>query len=416
MASKWEKITLAEVCARGGGNIQTGPFGSQLHAEDYVEDGIPSVMPQNIGDNRIIEDGIARITPEDANRLGRYLLREGDVVYSRRGDIERRALVRTHEDGWLCGTGCLRVRFGKGVVVPEYAAFYLATHEARTWLKNHAVGATMPNLNTSILGALPFVLPPLPIQRQIAAILSAFDDKIELNRQMNRTLEAMARALFKSWFVDFDPVRAKMRGEQPEGMDAATAALFPSELVEVDGRKVPRGWEWQPFDTNLTIFGGGTPKTTNPDFWGGKIPWYSVVDVPSDSDIWVNKTEKTITEAGLNGSSTRLLPVGTTIISARGTVGKLALTAVPMAMNQSCYGLFPQDESSVNFVYFSTLAAVDELKRRTHGAVFDTITRNTLQSINSAFPTPELLAAFESATGQLTKMILNNVRESARPQ
>ncbi|MFC3862536.1 restriction endonuclease subunit S [Deinococcus antarcticus] len=256
MASEWENLTLAEVCARGGGNIQTGPFGSQLHAEDYVEEGIPSVMPQNIGDNRILEDGIARISPEDANRLSRYLLREGDVVYSRRGDIERRALVRSHENGWLCGTGCLRVRFGEGVVVPEYAAFYLATYEARSWLKNHAVGATMPNLNTAILGALPFVLPPLPIQRQIASILSAFDDKIELNRQMNHTLEQMARALFKSWFVDFDPVRAKMRGEQPEGMDAETAALFPDELVEVNGREVPRGWEVKGLDELAEFLNG----------------------------------------------------------------------------------------------------------------------------------------------------------------
>ncbi|MCD0164101.1 restriction endonuclease subunit S [Deinococcus sp. 14RED07] len=243
MDKQWELLTLKEVCARGGGDIQTGPFGSQLHAEDYVKDGIPSVMPQNIGDNRIIEDGIARISSEDAQRLSRYLLREGDVVYSRRGDIERRALVRSYEDGWLCGTGCLRVRFGNDVVVPEYAAFYLATHDSRKWLKNHAVGATMPNLNTSILGSLPFILPPLPVQRQIADILSAFDDKIELNRQMNRTLEQMARALFKSWFIDFDPVHAKQRGEQPEGMDAETAALFPDRFMEIDGKEVPEGWQ-----------------------------------------------------------------------------------------------------------------------------------------------------------------------------
>jgi len=242
MDKQWEVLTLKEVCARGGGDIQTGPFGSQLHAEDYVQDGIPSVMPQNIGDNRIIEDGIARISSEDAQRLSRYLLREGDVVYSRRGDIERRALVRSHEDGWLCGTGCLRVRFGNDVVVPEYAAFYLATHDARKWLKNHAIGATMPNLNTSILGSLPFILPPLSVQRQIADILSAFDDKIELNRQMNQTLEQMARALFKSWFIDFDPVHAKQRGEQPAGMDAETAALFPDRFVEIDGKEIPEGW------------------------------------------------------------------------------------------------------------------------------------------------------------------------------
>ena len=206
----WIRTTLGAACERGGGNIQTGPFGSQLHASDYVSAGIPSIMPQNIGDNRISEDGIARITPEDAKRLSRYRVRSGDIVYSRRGDVERRAIVRRQQDGWLCGTGCLRVRFGNGYVDPLYAAFYLGHPSVREWIVRHAHGATMPNLNTSILAACPFVVPPLPQQRAIAHILGTLDDKIELNRRMNETLEAMARALFKSWFVDFDPVRAKM--------------------------------------------------------------------------------------------------------------------------------------------------------------------------------------------------------------
>jgi type I restriction enzyme S subunit len=121
----WRYSTLGEVCKRGGGGVQTGPFGSQLHKADYVPVGIPSIMPQNIGDNRISEEGIARITPEDAQRLSRYLVRPGDIVYSRRGDVEKRALIRGAEDGWLCGTGCLRVRLGEHGPNPSYASFYL---------------------------------------------------------------------------------------------------------------------------------------------------------------------------------------------------------------------------------------------------------------------------------------------------
>ena len=108
IADGWQYLPLGEVCQKGGGDIQTGPFGSQLHAADYVPVGIPSIMPQNIGDNRVIERGIARITPEDAARLSRYRVKVGDVVYSRRGDVERRSLIREREEGWLCGTGCLR--------------------------------------------------------------------------------------------------------------------------------------------------------------------------------------------------------------------------------------------------------------------------------------------------------------------
>jgi type I restriction enzyme S subunit len=211
----WEYTTLGLACERGGGDIQTGPFGSQLHASDYVPIGIPSIMPQNIGDNRVVEDGIARIPPEDARRLSRYLVRRGDIVYSRRGDVERRALVRDHEDGWLCGTGCLRVRLGDRGPDPRFATYYLGHPNVREWIVRHAHGATMPNLNTSILGACPFAVPPLPEQRAIAHILGTLDDKIELNRRMSETVEAMARALFKSWFVDFDPVRAKAEGRDP---------------------------------------------------------------------------------------------------------------------------------------------------------------------------------------------------------
>lgn len=237
----WAYTTLGEICARGGGGVQTGPFGSQLHAADYVTDGIPSIMPQNIGDNRIIRDGISRITEEDAQRLRRYLVQDGDVVYSRRGDVERRSLIRNPENGWLCGTGCLRVRFGDGYVDPNFAAHYLGDLRVREWVVRHAHGATMPNLNTAILSAMPFVEPPLIEQRAIAHILGTLDDKIELNRRMNETLEAMARALFKSWFVDFDPVRAKAEGRDT-GLPKHIADLFPDSFEDSELGEIPTGW------------------------------------------------------------------------------------------------------------------------------------------------------------------------------
>ena len=243
LPSHWEVVTLGEACRRGGGDVQTGPFGSQLHASDYVPVGIPSIMPKNIGENRVDITNIARITPEDAKRLSRYLVKPGDIVYSRRGDVERRALIRKEEEGWLCGTGCLRIRSGKGIVDPRYASYYLGHLSVRDWIVRHAIGATMPNLNTSILSSLPFVLPPLDEQKAIAHILGTLDDKIELNQQMNQTLEAIARALFKSWFIDFDPVRAKMDGRQPAGMDPETAALFPDDFKDGGAiGKIPAGW------------------------------------------------------------------------------------------------------------------------------------------------------------------------------
>jgi len=256
----WHYTTLGEQCAIGGGGIQTGPFGSQLHAYDYVPDGIPSIMPQNIGDNLVEEEGIARITEFDAERLAKYRVNTGDIVYSRRGNVEKRALIRGTQQGWLCGTGCLRVRFASPTVNPTYASYYLAHPKVRSWIVRHAHGATMPNLNTGILSALPFVVPPVTEQRAIAHILGSLDDKIELNRRMNETLERIARALFKSWFVDFDPVRAKAEGRQPVGMDAETAALFPDSFEDSELGLIPAGWE-------VTTIGNLAEETIGGD-WG----------------------------------------------------------------------------------------------------------------------------------------------------
>lgn len=181
-----QRMTLGDACADGG-TVQTGPFGSQLHAEDYVLDGVPVVMPVNIGDGRIEAQGIARVDEADAMRLARHRLRAGDIVYSRRGDITRRGLVRQEEIGWLCGTGCLLVRAGRGVD-PGWLSYWLATPWVHDWLRSHAVGATMPNLNTGILSALPVELPSLGEQLRIAGVLGALDDLVDTNQRLQEAL------------------------------------------------------------------------------------------------------------------------------------------------------------------------------------------------------------------------------------
>lgn len=257
----WSYTTLGKACDRGGGGVQTGPFGSQLHASDYVDEGIPSIMPANIGDNRIVEEGIARITEEDAVRLEKYRVRSGDIVYSRRGDIERRALVRAHEDGWLCGTGCLRVRVGPNGHDPIFTAYYLGHPKVRQWIVRHALGATMANLNTTILSSLPFIEVPSDIQRAIAKILGDLDDKTDLLRETNRTLEDIARSVFRAWFVDFAPVRAKADGAtsflgMPQDIFEALPSSFePSEIGEI-----PKGWTTEPLIEQADWINGASYK------------------------------------------------------------------------------------------------------------------------------------------------------------
>lgn len=176
-----EETSLGAVVARTGGALQTGPFGSQLHASDYTVFGTPLVMPVNLGDNEIREEGIARVSAVDAQRLRRHALRVGDIVFSRRGDVGRRSIIRTREAGWLCGTGCLAARFGTKLdeVSPEYIAFYLGSEFAQSWLADNAVGGTMPNLNTRILAALPLLLPTRQSQDAIVTALSDAHNVVE---------------------------------------------------------------------------------------------------------------------------------------------------------------------------------------------------------------------------------------------
>ncbi len=258
MSSDWEPTTLGSVCDRQGGSIQTGPFGSQLHASDYVEQGIPVVMPANIGsDGGISEDGIARITQFDADRLQQHKLQVGDVVFSRRGDVTRNALIEAHQAGWLCGTGCLKVRLGSQTQASaKFISYCLRLPETKDWLFRHAVGATMPNLNTSILSAVPILLPELPVQQSIANILGCLDERIDLLRETNATLEAIVQALFKSWFVDFDPVHARARGEQLAGLAPEVAALFPDSFEESALGMIPKGWQAEPLDEIADFLNG----------------------------------------------------------------------------------------------------------------------------------------------------------------
>jgi type I restriction enzyme S subunit len=168
----WRATTLGAEAERCGGVIQTGPFGSQLHASDYVPEGVPVVMPKDISARRVSTADIARIREEDAGRLSRHRLLVGDIVYSRRGDVERHALIGERETGWLCGTGCLLVRLGPNWPSPLFASMALDRPETRAWITQHAIGATMPNLNTGILAAVPLVVPPDAV---IAAFARAAD-------------------------------------------------------------------------------------------------------------------------------------------------------------------------------------------------------------------------------------------------
>ena len=316
---------------------------------------------------------------------------------------------------------CRLVRFDEDRVAPKYAYYALQN----MYLTGRAALYEQQSTGISNFQFEYFLdeeilrVPPLPEQQRIAGIFGALDDKIELNRRMNETLEQMARALYKSWFVDFDPVRAKMDGwwrpgESLPGLPATLYDLFPDRLVESEIGEVPEEWMVGVLTDMVQLFGGGTPKTSVAGYWNGNIPWYTPKDAPVLSDVFVIDTERQISQDGVDNSSTQILPAGTTVISARGTVGRLACLGEPMAMNQTCYGVRGTDEYPDFFTYWNLRRAISDLQMRTHGTIFDTITRQTFELVNSVIPPSVLAAAFETMVSPYMKRMLDNLQDSRR--
>lgn len=189
MPESWEVVFLGELCTGSAGFIQTGPFGSQLHASDYIDDGVPIVNPTHMDADRIQYANIPKISKLDAERLKRHMLKAGDILFSRRGDVGRHAHVFEEEKSWLCGTGCLIVRPNRDKVHTLYLSYFLSSSSAQEYLKNHAVGSIMPNINTKILTSTPVALPAYDDQVKIAGIFQALSRKIQREEERSKFLK-----------------------------------------------------------------------------------------------------------------------------------------------------------------------------------------------------------------------------------
>jgi len=242
-------------------------------------------------------------------------------------------------------------------------------------IQNLAFAAGVPHINLDILRNFEVPLPPLPIQQRIAGILSAYDELIENSQRRIKILEAMARALYREWFVHF-----RFPGFE-------SVPRVPSPLGEI-----PQGWEAIAFTEIADVLSGGTPKTGTPEYWDGDIPFFTPRDAPDC--FYVEDADKHVTELGLSKCASQLYPPDTVFITARGTVGKVALPSVPMAMNQSCYALRGKSGISQRFLFLMTLQQVEYLKTNTGGATFDTIVVDTFRRMQIVKPRQDVIAEF----------------------
>ena len=416
MASEWQTLTIREIAEK----VAMGPFGSSIKVETFVPEGVPIISGQHLHGSRVDDaPGFNFISYEHAERLANANALRGDIVLTHRGTIGQVAYIPENSlfDRYVVSQSQFYVRCDRSKAIPEFVTMYFRSSAGQHQLLANRSQVGVPSIAQPVtyLRTIEIPLPPLPEQRAIAEVLGALEDKIEQNRQIAGKLERLARSIFRAWFVEFEPVKAKVAGATSfPSMPQHVFDILPTHFVDSEIGPVPEGWEVKALPTICTLISGGTPKRSEPRYWSGDVPWYSVKDVPREGEIWVINTDETITQEGLAESAARLVPKGCTIISARGTVGKLSMAGMPMAFNQSCYGLWPSDGTSFRHLYLLVHTAVAALQQKTHGSVFDTIIRTTFDGLIVVSPPPNVLSAFEERVAPFFEKSFASLQESVK--
>jgi len=308
---------------------------------------------------------------------------------------------------WSCIKNTIRFWATDPDVDTEF--LYWLTINPAIWPKR---GSAQPFISQGDARALEIAHPPLAEQRAIAHILGTLDDKIELNRRMSETLEAMARALFKSWFVDFEPVRAKAEGRET-GLPRPLADLFPSRLIDSELGAIPEGWRIKPIGELAEVVGGSTPKTERPEYWdGGTHHWVTPKDLSGLSKPVLLDTERRVTDAGLAQISSGLLPKGTLLLSSRAPIGYLAIAEVPVAVNQGFIAMKPKQGVSNLFLLRWARAAHEEIVSHANGSTFLEISKTSFRPIPLVAPPPAVMDAFDGLSRSMYQKLVESERES----
>jgi type I restriction enzyme S subunit len=363
--------------------------------EAYKESGISLIRSQNVLDFKFSVNGLAFIDEAQAAKLKNVIVEENDVLLNITGDsVARVCSVPKEFLPARVNQHVAIIRADNELLDSKFLMYSLLEKSNKDLLLTlGSAGATRNALTKSMIEDFELSLPPLKEQTQIANILSAIDDKIENNLATNKTLEEMAMALYKHWFVDFGPFQ-------------------DGEFIDSELGLIPKGWEVKPFLDMFELLSGGTPKTSIKEYWNGEINWVSAKDIGSSGSIYINNTEKKITQFGVDKSATKVLPEDTVIVVARGSVGKFGMITKPMCMNQSCYGIYSKSDYSQSVTYLLIDSLMKHFLNVAYGSVFDTITTSTFKSISVLEPPNRVMDKVKEEIDVLFQQKKMNINEN----
>lgn len=358
---EWKECKLGEVA-----EIQTGPFGSQLKNEEYITGGTPVVTVEHIKDFRISEFDYPSVTDEVKNRLSKYILQTGDIVFTRVGSVDLSAWVKSSQNNWMFSSRMLRVR-SKSEVNSRFLSYFFQQKTFREYILNISVGATMPSINTGILESVPISYPPLPEQRAIANVLSSLDDKIDLLHRQNKTLEALAETLFRQWFVE---------GASEDWEEGKIEEEFAFTMGQS-----PKGSSFNEDSIGIPMFQG------NADF-GFRFP-----------------TERVYTT-----EPTRLAEPMDTLISVRAPVGDQNMALVKCCIGRGVAAFrYKINKEYYTYTYFKMKSLMTEIKQFNEtGTVFGSISKFDFENLNIIIPSQDLVEKFEKIARPINDKIIKN--------
>ena len=369
---KWEKVKLGDIATC----IQPGPFGSQLHNSDYSKEGTPIIMPKDIVGGAIVHSGLLKVSEEHVKRLSRHQVYEGNLMVARKGDVRKCAYITANENGWMTGSDCLKVVLDESKCYPKFIYYQLRSEHIGRWLEKVSIGATMPSLNTGLLSGIEMVLPPIEIQKQIAGILSVYDDLIENNRKQIKLLEEAAQRLYKEWFVDL---------------------RFPGHenTKIVDG--VPEGWNEKTLSQVANVIMGQSPKS---EFYNSEkkgLPFHQGVG---------SYGVRFVMDDIYSTSYTRIAEPDSILFSVRAPVGRLNITKNKVVIGRGLAAI-NQTDGCQSYLYYLLKNKFFKDNIVGNGSIFASVSKDELLNQKFLIPERNLMMQFEKIVSQMDKQIEN---------
>ena len=405
---------LGDLASDEPGSIAIGPFGSRMKSEVYVKEGVPVIRGTNISDGRQLTGDWVYVSEEFARGIQNCIVEPGDLVFPHRGSIGQVAIIRPEHRKIVLSTSMMKFRADRRQANSAFLYYYFRSSAGRNEILNYSSQVGTPGIGQPLTSLRQFRVPTIDISTQnaIAGVLGILDDKIELNRQLNNTLEAMALAIFKSWFIDFDPVRAKMAGRDT-GLAPELAALFPDSLADSEFGKVPNGWSFSTIGAETEVVGGNTPSTKDSCFWDGTFAFATPKDLSGLDSPFLLNTERRLTKEGVERVSSGVLPVDTVLMSSRAPIGYVAIARIPVSINQGFAGIKCIRTIGPIFTYFWAKFSKTIIEGRASGSTFLEISKGAFREVEVLRPDETLLSAFEKVATPLFDRIESGVRESA---